>query len=163
VYGLRTSNNVWTALASRFASQSKSHVLNLKRQLQTIRQGTKTCAEFVQTAKGWADELAVAGNPLDDEELIFFILGGLNPSFNAFISSFSLVTRDRSLSFSDFHDELLSHATLLQLQQVVANEGMVALYSNKNQGGPRPFSPRANKPTQHQMQQTHVVSIEGCS
>jgi hypothetical protein len=45
VYGLNTSKQVWTAMANRFASQSRSSVANLKRQLQNLHQGSKNCTE----------------------------------------------------------------------------------------------------------------------
>jgi hypothetical protein len=66
VYGLHTSRQVWTTLANRFASQSRSRVSHLKRQLQSLHQGSKSCAEYLKTAKGWTNQLAVIGKPTDD-------------------------------------------------------------------------------------------------
>jgi hypothetical protein len=37
VYGLDTSRQAWTALAARYASESKSRVSHLKRQLQSLQ------------------------------------------------------------------------------------------------------------------------------
>jgi hypothetical protein len=51
VYGLETSRQVWSYLASRFAYQSRSRIAHLKRQLQSLQQGTSTCSEFLQLAK----------------------------------------------------------------------------------------------------------------
>jgi hypothetical protein len=42
IYGLHSSKQVWTALANRFASQSRSHISHLKRQIQSLQQGSKT-------------------------------------------------------------------------------------------------------------------------
>jgi hypothetical protein len=40
VYGMTTSRQVWSHLAKKFASQSKSHIAHhLKRQLQHLHQG----------------------------------------------------------------------------------------------------------------------------
>jgi hypothetical protein len=47
VYGLCTARQVWNHLAQRFVSQSCSHVTHLKRQLQSLNQGTKTCSEYL--------------------------------------------------------------------------------------------------------------------
>jgi hypothetical protein len=82
MFGLNTSREAWVSLANRFASQSKSRITQLKRQLQTIRQDTKTCARYLQLAKGFVDQLAIVGNLIDDADLISFFIGGLNPSFN---------------------------------------------------------------------------------
>jgi hypothetical protein len=43
IYGFHSSKQVWTALANRFASQSCSHISHLKRQIQSLQQGSKTC------------------------------------------------------------------------------------------------------------------------
>jgi hypothetical protein len=117
IYGLDTSRQVWTALANQFANQSKSWIANLKKQLQSLHQGSKTCSDYVQTAKEFSDQLAVPGKPVPDEDLITYLTNGLNPSFNNFITSFSIMTRDKTLSLEDFQDELINHETLLNHQQ----------------------------------------------
>ncbi|KAF5447742.1 hypothetical protein F2P56_033269 [Juglans regia] len=138
VYGLQTSHQVWTALASRFASQSRSRVSHLKRQLQCLSQGAKSCSEYLQSAKVLADQLVAVGKPTEDEDLISFIISGLNPSFNGFITSFSLATRDNPLTFLDFQDELLSHEMLLKQQTPSPDPTNFAL-----------FMPKSNSPQQN--------------
>lgn len=78
-YGLHTSRQVWSALSTRFASQSKSQVSHLKRQLQWLQQGSKSCTEYLRLVKSIADQLDAVGKPADDEDLISFIMRGLNP------------------------------------------------------------------------------------
>ena len=96
VYGLNTSCEVWSSLTTRYASQSKSCITHLKRQLQTLQQESRSCSEYLQLAKSWADPLAAANKPVDDDYLISYIVSGLNPSFNAFITTFRLATREAS-------------------------------------------------------------------
>lgn len=132
VYGLDTSKQVWTALANRFASQSHSRIAHLKRQLQNLTQGSKTCSEHLQTAKSLANQLVVVGKPLPKDDLISYALNGLNPSFNHFITSFSLATRDNPLSFVDFRDELLNHEMLLNQRSVIVSDATnFALFTNR--------------------------------
>jgi hypothetical protein len=140
VYGLHTSKQAWTALATRFASQSKSRISHLKKQLQTLAQGPKTCSEFLLTAKSLADQLAAAGNPISDEELISYITNGLNSPFTSFITTYSFATRDTQISFDDFQDELLSHEMLLNQQQSkVTDSSAIALTAQ------RPTNPQVSK------------------
>jgi hypothetical protein len=47
MYGLKTSQLAWSSLAARFAAQSKSRIFHLKRQLQRLQQGNKTCTEYL--------------------------------------------------------------------------------------------------------------------
>jgi hypothetical protein len=119
IYGLHTSRQVWSSLSTRFASQSRSQVLHLKRQLHGLQQGSKSCTEYLRLAKSIADQLAAVGKPADDEDLISFIMSGLNPSFNSFITSYYVNTRDHSPTFANFQDDVLSHEMLLK-QQFVA-------------------------------------------
>lgn len=123
---------MWTALANRFASQSHSRIAHLKRQLQNLTQGSKTCSEHLQTAKSLANQLVVVGKPLPKDDLISYALNGLNPSFNHFITSFSLATRDNPLSFVDFRDELLNHEMLLNQRSVIVSDATnFALFTNR--------------------------------
>jgi hypothetical protein len=149
VYGLNTSRQVWMSLAARYASQSKSRITHLKRQLQTMRQDARTYTEYLQMAKSWADQLAVVGKPVDEDDLISFILSGLNPSFNVFITTFNLTTRDTPLPYADFESELLNHEALLttQITNITTESPAFALYSNKppNQDR-RPRFPTPSKP-----------------
>jgi len=68
-----------------------------------------------------ANQLAAGtGNPIIDEELISFIINGLNPPFTSFITTYSFATWENQISFDDFQDELLSHEILLNQQQTKA-------------------------------------------
>jgi hypothetical protein len=109
IYGLTTSRQVWNSLANHFASQSKSRIAQLKCQLHTLHQGSKSCLDYITTTKECADQLVVIGKPIDDEDLITYLIGGLNSAFNSFIASFSFATHENSLTIEDFQAELLSY------------------------------------------------------
>lgn len=160
IFGLHTSKLVWTALANKFASQSQSRISHIKRELQSLRQGSKTCSDYILEAKNWSDQLAAIGKPIEDDDLINFLISGLNPTYNAFITTFTLISRDKSLSFDDFQNELLSHEMLLNQQQLAAPDvSTFALFTNRpgyrqqynprnkqnfNRGPPRGSSQRPN-------------------
>ncbi|KAG6742168.1 hypothetical protein POTOM_055456 [Populus tomentosa] len=113
VYGMETSQQVWTALQTRFSSQSRSRISHLKRQLQTLTQGTTSCSAYLENAKHLADQLAAAGKPVDDQDLISFLLSGLPSTYNPFVTSFNFACRDNDFTFEDFQAELLSYENLL--------------------------------------------------
>ncbi|KAA8549295.1 hypothetical protein F0562_000979 [Nyssa sinensis] len=102
--------------ANKFASQSRTRVHHLKRKLQTLHQGSMKCTDFLEKAKLVSDELVAVGKPLADDDLMSYIVNGLNPSFNPFITSLSFATRDKNVSFEDFQAELLSYELLLENQ-----------------------------------------------
>jgi hypothetical protein len=70
--------------------------------------------------------------------LINSIISGLNPTFNSFVTSISIATKDNPLSFLEFRDELLNHEMLLNQQQQAANTETqnFALFMQRHGGGP---------------------------
>jgi hypothetical protein len=82
-------------------------------------------------AKQLADELSAVGKPLEDDDLISFIISGINPMFTPFVTASTLC--DHAMTFLDFQSELLSHEILLQNQQhtVTLEAGPFALYANR--------------------------------
>ncbi|KAF5447125.1 hypothetical protein F2P56_032697 [Juglans regia] len=145
VYGMKTSKQVWDALHTRFSSTSRSSITLLKRQLQTLTQGNRSCSDFMEEAKNLVDQLVVAaGKAIDDQDLISFLLGGLRPAFTPFITTFNFACRDKDFSFDDFQAELLSSETLIEAQHNSAPDQHYAFAAN--QRGKAPFF--LNKPKQ---------------
>ncbi|KAB5520251.1 hypothetical protein DKX38_024570 [Salix brachista] len=102
VLNLETSKQVWDALQARFSSTSRSRVAFLKRQLQTISQGNRNCLSYIEEAKLFSDQLSAAGKPVDEQDLISYLLSGLKPQFMPFITAFTFATRETELSLDDF-------------------------------------------------------------
>jgi hypothetical protein len=153
LYGLHTSQQVWNFLATRFALQSRTRVTHLRRELQSIRQGSKTCSAYLQEAKNLANQLAAIGKPTDDEDLISFIISGLNPTFNTFVTTFIITTKDKLPTFTEFQDELLNHEALINQQQAATTDvSNFALFAQHQGGSSRqnfqPFN-RKSKGVQH--------------
>jgi hypothetical protein len=117
VYGLTTAQQVWAHLAKRFTPTSRTRITNLRRQLQTISQGSKSCTDYLLIAKNLADQLAAIGKGVDDEDLISYVIGGLKPSYHTFVTTFSYGNRDAVISFEDFQTELLNYEQLFEAHQ----------------------------------------------
>jgi hypothetical protein len=56
------------------------------------------------------------GKPVDDDDLISFIISGLNPIYNTFITVFSLAIRNCEMSFTDFNRNYLIMRFLLRIK-----------------------------------------------
>ncbi|RVW25023.1 Retrovirus-related Pol polyprotein from transposon RE1 [Vitis vinifera] len=146
VYGITSAREVWSSLANKFASQSRTRVHHLKRKLQTLHQGSMKCTDFLEKVKLVSDELAAVGKPLEDDDLMSYIVSGLNPSFNPFITSLSFATRDKNVSFEDFPAELLSYELLLENQNIAIppetnNFAFFTPKSNQQQYNRKPKNP----------------------
>jgi hypothetical protein len=104
--------------------------------LQTLRQGSKSCAEFIRTAKSLSNQLAIAGNITTDDDLISYIIGGLSLIYNAFVMTFSMLTKDKSMTLKDFQSQLLEHEQLLEHQATTTKHTFLAMFSQRTLAKP---------------------------
>jgi hypothetical protein len=79
---LLTSAEAWAVIESMFASQSRARVINTRMSLATAQKGSSTIAEYFGKLRTLANEMASAGQRLDDEVLASYILAGLDVEFN---------------------------------------------------------------------------------
>lgn len=56
-------------------------------QLANCKKGGQTAATYYSKVKALGDELAAAGRPVPDEELVTFILAGLDFDYNPLVVS----------------------------------------------------------------------------
>jgi len=72
-------------------SESLCHPLELDTstqiQLHTIKIGTSSMLEYIQSVKSIVDNLAAVANPVADSDLVSTLLSGLSPEYNSFVTS----------------------------------------------------------------------------
>jgi hypothetical protein len=83
----------------------------------------------VHAAKSLADQLAMVGKLVFDEDLTSHLISGLSPHYNAFITSFTLMTKDESMSLEDFQTFLLNHEQLLDSQAIDTKPSSFAIHA----------------------------------
>jgi len=105
-----TSAALWKSLQQSFSATSRACLSELRRSLQTTTKGGLSCADYCQKIRSLADELAFAGSPISDDDLVLQVLGGLGSDYNSFV----VVTNTRDhLSFNELQAMLQSHENLL--------------------------------------------------
>jgi hypothetical protein len=62
-----TAAEVWTELNSMFSSQSRAHTIQLRTQLVATCKGDQFAVIYYNKMKGYVDEMAAAGKPLEDD------------------------------------------------------------------------------------------------
>ncbi|KAL5717462.1 non-specific serine/threonine protein kinase [Ranunculus cassubicifolius] len=87
VIGIGSARELWIALERRFAQLSRTHVLQLRSRLQSLRKGSSSITTYLQQIKEIADNLAAAGTPIQDLDSVFYILNGLPPEYDSFATS----------------------------------------------------------------------------
>ncbi|KAF6175675.1 hypothetical protein GIB67_022677 [Kingdonia uniflora] len=87
VVGLEISREVWKALGSTLAQHSKARELQLKHALQECKRGNSTIDEYLRTFKNICDSLGAIGCSVPDEDKSYWLLQGLGPNYESFITT----------------------------------------------------------------------------
>uniref|UniRef100_A0A453RGX2 Retrotransposon Copia-like N-terminal domain-containing protein n=1 Tax=Aegilops tauschii subsp. strangulata TaxID=200361 RepID=A0A453RGX2_AEGTS len=108
-----TTQALWTTLAGMYSSQSLSRVNNIRTSLINTQKGNQSAAAYFATMRGLADELAAAGKPIQDDELISYILHGLDQKYQPLASALdacvSLASLDEIFSMLSNFDHRMVH------------------------------------------------------
>ncbi|CAN0837920.1 Retrovirus-related Pol polyprotein from transposon RE1 [Linum grandiflorum] len=92
-----TAHTAWTTIERSFQSQTRARRMHLKAQLQSFSKGALTMIEYIDKKRAIVDSLAEDLTPVSDEELISYILGGLDSSYAAFTTAFMMKTGELSV------------------------------------------------------------------
>jgi hypothetical protein len=82
-----TTASAWKALKELLPSQSRAKITNIRFSLTNTKKGAMTMAQYFAKMEGLADELATSGKILEDEEIVSYILNGLDSDYTPFVSS----------------------------------------------------------------------------
>jgi hypothetical protein len=82
----QTTSHAWSSIEAMFSSQTRAHAMNMRLALATTPKGGMTVAKYIARMRSLGDEMAAAGRQLEDDELVEYILIGLNEEYNSFVS-----------------------------------------------------------------------------
>jgi hypothetical protein len=83
--------------------------------LATTRKGTSTVIEYFSKMKALEDEMAASSRPLDEEELVEYIITGLDDEYTPLVSA--LCARKEPISVSELYLQMLNFKTKIGLFQ----------------------------------------------
>ncbi|KAA8525548.1 hypothetical protein F0562_007399 [Nyssa sinensis] len=112
VIGVTTSREVWCALEKMYSSHSRARLSTTRRQLSTVTKGGMSISDYFQTVKSLADILVAIGHPLLDTEIVSYLLGGLDSSYDPIVTS--IQTREDPIELEDIFGHLLTFELRLQ-------------------------------------------------
>ena len=110
-----TSRQAWVALEKMFNSQSHSRIMQVHLQLSTLKKGSSSISDYYHRFQTLIDILAYVGHPIDELEQQGFLLGGLGPEYDPFVTS--VLTRADPLSMEEIYGHLLTHEIRLDHNQ----------------------------------------------
>jgi histone deacetylase 1/2 len=98
-----------------FASQSQAQVVQLCTRLNQCRKENKIGQVYLNKIKGLSDEMAAAGKPLDNLDVISHILSGLDEEYDDFVAAITaLIKAEKNVSLSDVYSQFMSYEARLE-------------------------------------------------
>jgi hypothetical protein len=76
-----TAAEAWETIETMFLSKTRAHMVNTRLALATTYKGAMTVTEYIGKMRSLGDEMAAAGRPLEDEELVEYILKSMTRWF----------------------------------------------------------------------------------
>ena len=110
---LKSSSEVWSTLTTMFSAASTSKVLQLRMQLSKLSKGELSAPAYFQKVKALTDTMSAIGKPLDDEEIIAYLLSGLDEEYDSLVDS--IAARTDSPSLSEVYSLFIGHDTWVQM------------------------------------------------
>lgn len=126
-----TAAEAWAVIEEIFASRSRARAVYMRIALSNTKKGSSPVAEYFTKMISLGDEMAAAGRPLEDEELVEYILTGLDEEFNPLVSA--LIARVEPISIKELYSQLLNFQTRMQL--IYDKQGGSANYSSRGGRG----------------------------
>ncbi|KAK1647712.1 hypothetical protein QYE76_065517 [Lolium multiflorum] len=91
VHRIEHSAGIWCAVEEMFAAQHQSKITNLRVALANTKKLSMTTPAFLAKMQSIADDLAAAGRPVPDDEMVSYILVGLGSGYNSLVAAIGLI------------------------------------------------------------------------
>lgn len=112
VMNCTTAAQVWAALNAMFASSNRVRVNQIRTQLSNLKKKDMTATDYFNKMKSLADTMESIGKPLDDEDIMGFITGGLGSEYDPLVAAVN--TSTTVIPLGDFFSYLLSFEQRLE-------------------------------------------------
>jgi uncharacterized membrane protein YgcG len=138
-----TASGAWAAFEKLFSSQSWVWVISSRMALAMATKGTSSISEYYGKVKTLADEMASARRKLEDEELVSYILMGLDVDFDLVVLAVTACVEP--ITVAELYTQLITHEQRMEIRgggsnQCSANmaaKGGRGQSNNGNRGGGR--------------------------
>lgn len=135
-----SSHMAWQAINRSFQAQTRASRMQLKAQIQSLSKGSMTMVDYIDRKRSIADSLAANLSPISDEDLIGYLLNGLDSSYAPFVTAFMMKTE--LMSVDDLTGLLLQEEARIEQdharQNSVQTNSVAALMVNRSSN--RPYS-----------------------
>lgn len=140
-----SAKEAWDILQRMFSSTTRARSVQIRVDLATAKKRDLSAADYFRKIKGLASELAAAGAPLRPDEIIAYLLAGLGPDYDPFVTS--MTTKSEPLTIDDVYSYLLAYEArqLHHQAEMRLNVGSSANFAGR--GGPSSYRGRGGPHT----------------
>jgi hypothetical protein len=103
---VRSAKEAWVAIEVMHASASRARVISTRMSLMMATKGGSTISEYFAKMKSLADEMASAGKKIEDNELVSYVLSGLDLSWDPIVTA--ITTRAEPITMSECLTQLVA-------------------------------------------------------
>lgn len=135
----QTAMQAMAKLRAMYASRTHSRVMVLKKRLSNASQGNKSVTEYLNFVKGMADQLAMAQSPVQEDDLVVFILNGFSSDFKGISTAIS--NRENSITYEELFDKLVDFEIILEAE---GQDSSLVVANNVTKGKPNNNNNRQN-------------------
>nr|XP_016485491.1 PREDICTED: uncharacterized protein LOC107805904 [Nicotiana tabacum] len=105
----------WDALHTAYANKSQTRIFSLRDRLARLTKDSRPVTDYLHQVRSICDELATAGAPVSNTELIVKILSRLGSEFREL--SADIRARDSTISYEELYEKLLDHELFLKHEE----------------------------------------------
>ncbi|KAF3773019.1 hypothetical protein EJ110_NYTH56384 [Nymphaea thermarum] len=124
-----TALELWSTLATTYSHVSEARFLQLRRQFQDIKRGTRTVLEYLNEIKSVSDQLAAIGHPVSDKDKVQQALSGLGTEFDIFCTALEVLPILPSIE--DLKNKLFQHEASHPNSSILSSSFLSQLISQK--------------------------------
>ena len=141
VLGVSSTVEAWSTIDNMFKTAARSKVQHLRIELNDTKKLNMTADQYYTKMKGFASELAALGKPLEDDELMGYLLRGLNRvHYNALITS---INGNPNIMLDEIFGQLSSY-DMRNSPQPESEEGFSSSANLARRGSDRDYRPRGH-------------------
>jgi hypothetical protein len=108
-----TTAQAWETLEEQFTSQTRACAITTCMALATSHKGSLSVAEYLAKMQGLANDMAAAGKALDDEDLVQYIMSGLDEDYDSVVNS--VLARLIPITVSELAAQMISFEACVNL------------------------------------------------
>ena len=101
-----TSKEAWDTLQRMFSSSTRARTTQIRVELATSKKRDQSAVNYFCKIKELATELAAADSALQDDDVIAYLLAGLGPDYDPFVTS--MTTKSETLTLDDVFAHLMT-------------------------------------------------------